>query len=715
MKKLQLLNMQYLSADSKMIQHAKQQNFIQQTYKNYRYSPYEVFFKAYKKDGILKVSVFFTHHLQFGATEPVYEIYLDKQEQKFMTYIPVQKKWSKAKIDHFECSEGISFDKAFCSPEDTKCIQEYLESDQSVYYSILSFQMHILESRLEKKHRKVTDVWAKRMEQVPELPKDWNRWLYKVGVTQHFIFYQYNRKRKKEGYCTWCEKKVEITVPKHNKMGRCPCCGHKIQFKAIGRCKRVQTEEETAYLIQKCKEGFVVREFQTIVTYLIGSTKPVCHSRETRRILYDRDLNATEFYYGDYKRRGKNVWIEGVLTWYLGIYNMGTQLYNAGKVYGRTLPSLAKKELRNTGFREWLKEIGVVSPKYYFQKLKVYPYLEKLIKAGLFNLAEEIMDRRNEIEFEDGKELGKALGIDHFRMKRLRENKGGIVYLEWLIKEKKENRIIDDSVLRWLDKVNLKPDELQFISDRMSEKQIKNYVERQLQGKNKNVQSLLYLWEDYLSMAKRVGFNVNDPIVYRVKDLKKRHDEMLQIVEDKELALKAADIEKEFPEIDTICKEIKEKYEYEGKEYVIVAPSKIEDILTEGEVLHHCIDKNNNYFERISKRETYILFLRRKKAPDVPYYTLEVEPGGSIRQKRTEFNRQHSDLKQAESFLDRWQEQLQKKLTVEDLALAVESKKARKRELEELRTKKIKINGGDYAGQLLADVLAADLMEVNAA
>ena len=37
-------------------------------------------------------------------------------------------------------------------------------------------------------------------------------------------------------------------------------------------------------------------------------------------------------------------------------------------------------------------------------------------------------------------------------------------------------------------------------------------------------------------------------------------------------------------------------------------------------------------------RETYLLFLRRAARPDVPWYTLEIEPGGNIRQKKSVLN-----------------------------------------------------------------------------
>lgn len=156
--------------------------------------------------------------------------------------------------------------------------------------------------------------------------------------------------------------------------------------------------------------------------------------------------------------------------------------------------------------------------------------------------------------------------------------------------------------------------------------------------------------------------------------------------------------------------EEKEKYEYWEEEYAIIFPNKIDDILAEGKALQHCIDKNNRYFERIAKRESFILFLRKTENIEEPYYTLEVEPGGTIRQKRTQFNRQNTDLKNAESFLQRWQKEIRQRMSDEDWDLAERSKNLRVNEIKELRQKKILVYGGMSSGKLLADLLEEDLM-----
>ena len=59
------------------------------------------------------------------------------------------------------------------------------------------------------------------------------------------------------------------------------------------------------------------------------------------------------------------------------------------------------------------------------------------------------METPKKSQFKIKKDLRKSLGIDSFRMKRLREHKGGILYLEWLRNEKKQEKMIPDPVIQW--------------------------------------------------------------------------------------------------------------------------------------------------------------------------------------------------------------------------------------------------------------------------
>lgn len=116
-------------------------------------------------------------------------------------------------------------------------------------------------------------------------------------------------------------------------------------------------------------------------------------------------------------------------------------------------------------------------------------------------------------------------------------------------------------------------------------------------------------------------------------------------------------------------------------------PQHLIDIITEGQALHHCAGATDRYFDRIMQRETYICFLRKKEDPDTPYYTIEVEPDGTIRQHRGYLD-EEPNIEQIKPFLRKWQKEIKKRMTREDRAHAAASAIKRQQNIEELREKK---------------------------
>lgn len=90
---------------------------------------------------------------------------------------------------------------------------------------------------------------------------------------------------------------------------------------------------------------------------------------------------------------------------------------------------------------------------------------------------------------------------------------------------------------------------------------------------------------------------------------------------------------------------------------------------------------------------------------------MEVEPNGTVRQIRTEYDRQNSDITDAREFLKGWQKEVVKRLTKEDREKAQQSRALREQEFVQLRKDQVTIRNGDLAGRLLVDVLTADLLE----
>ena len=210
--------------------------------------------------------------------------------------------------------------------------------------------------------------------------------------------------------------------------------------------------------------------------------------------------------------------------------------------------------------------------------------------------------------------------------------------------------------------------------------------------------------------------NTDNELVYRVRDLRKRHNELVQICQKqgKNIIIQVGRILEEYPHIDEICQSLKGKYEYGNEQYMIIAPSGVEEIILEGRALTHCVSNSDRYWERIENRESYILFLRKSSEPEKPYYTLEIEPDGTIRQKRSILNEQYEDIEQATGFLLKWQQVVAKRLTDEDRSLAGQSRTLRMEEFEQLRKDHVTVRTGSLSGKLLVDVLMGDLMETAA-
>lgn len=543
---------------------------------------YYAYLRCITQDGILKVAFFLPEHLRLNGSNPAYEVYLDKEKRQFITYNSLTQKWCESKLDRLDWKRLYWYAKtSWVSEEDMTAVQTYLGSDKKAVDAILQFQRDVRDEQLEQRHRRETDPWDKDMEQVPELPKDWSRWVDKVAIRQNYIYYHYKKGGAKTGYCTYCEKEVPIKVhPHHNQQGRCSCCRHPVVFKAYGRAGYMQTEKHFAYLIQRCKDGFVVREFQADRTYRkesLPNSKLYC--QEIRRTIYDRERKPRTYYWGLYKQRNMR-WISGRPCSY-GWYGS-----DDGRVYGKTLPTLEQQELRCTGLVNWIRKQKSVDPEKYLAVLERIPQMEQISKANLPKLTKECFSSCETvselIKNHSAGSLIKALGLDSRRFQRLRLHNGGCDLLRWLQYEKGTGREIPDNVLLWMCQQNISPRDVQFIADRMSMVQVYNYVRRQMPSFRRNSHEVLRTWEDYLSMAKKLHMDVYDEIVYRTRKLRRRHDDLVLKCQEKDIELQAEEMEEKFPHVNAICQEIKAKYEYADADYMVMVPSGILDIITNG-------------------------------------------------------------------------------------------------------------------------------------
>ena len=561
----------------------------------------------------------------------------------------------------------------------------------------------------EKRERTEHNRWNRvkeKMNAVPELPEDIREWIFQTAAGgMDFAFYD---KKEKKWSCTACGRKLAENVwkrtdggktIKHNDDVICPSC--KKVIKAKKKPFRGETETHMLVLQPVCETFSVARHFDVKIFW--EERKRCIKLSEAMRITLNK-LSCQPKYACDifYNQDSKSwTWDETEPCF----DNKGNSK-NRKAAVGYLYPGEIEEALKDTSYEAWSMVFGQMAEagkKVAYNELMATQKDENLIRTieclfkGRFNRLLEETSRHISlwsceycgplyIREESIEEV--FFIADRQKINRIRDIDGGENILHWMRWSDSTGKKIPEDTLSWLEKNNINREDIKFISDKLSVQKISNYVIRQqTEGyKGKSARMVLGQWYDYLNMCKKLKKNLDDEMVYKPRELKRRHDEAVEEIRERESELIADEYSERFPGAEEVLHEIKEKFEYRNEEYMIVVPERLVEIVAEGRALHHCAGSSDRYFDRIAQRETYICFLRKTAEPKTPYYTIEVEPGGTIRQHRGYLD-EEPEIEKVRPFLKEWQRALKKKLTKKDLKFAAASAVKREENLEELRAK----------------------------
>lgn len=711
MKKKELLEIGCLEATKKMLkfsQKAEKRYRKQRAQKKMQQFDCEVYVRICKKGEILAVSFFRVKEMLDKQIQPEVVVFLNKKERTYLSYLPREAKWRTATIIKIMGYSYWSF--YHCTKRDWALFRKYFDTEcsrwtplrvSSIRSMIQEFQTDVLWDKIEERHRQETSEWDQIMSKIPALPKDWERWCRKSVITQHYIFYK--PERKEEGYCSRCNTRVQGISPKHNQYGICPKCKQRIQYKSMKMQKRIIHKAEYTYLLQKFGANqMVIRKFGVYATFHQNNGfVPEISWFETRRVIVEEDFSQTAYYYGKYKD-GSYRWRESLYANYHYDFEG-----NKGTVYQRTLFSLNQGILKTSGLYEFQKNMKMVEPETYLLYRYHCPAIEKAAKAGLKKFVLQSICKKSRLL--NYRKLIEILGINSCLLKQLVKMDGGIAGLSWLQKMKDTQKWISEDILRYFEKHNISTTDIAFIENQMSPQQIYHYLRRMVKESGLPVEKVLTIWRDYLSMAKKLEKNLEDSIVYRPRELERRHDEAVIALKEIDTKQKAEELREKFPNLEKVCKEITPIYQsLKDEKYAVLVPQKIEDIIKEGEALHHCVGTQEWYFDRISRKASYIVFLRRQENLKKEFYTMEIEPNGNIVQKSKEYNRTGDDYKEVEPFLKKWKKDVLKKIKKQEEIPAKTQVTLWTAELSAAYKARVVMKGGKYQGQYLTDVLETE-------
>ena len=156
---------------------------------------YGLYMRCQVLNGILKVAFFLPEYMRMESVMPAYELFINKETGEFLTYDRRLDRWLTAKLDMLPWPRYLIYSKKkWINPEGARTIKRYLGVSNGGYKGILDYQLRVRRDKLKQRHNRETDPWDLDMEQTPELPKDWKKWVSKVGIPENYIFSHSDRK-----------------------------------------------------------------------------------------------------------------------------------------------------------------------------------------------------------------------------------------------------------------------------------------------------------------------------------------------------------------------------------------------------------------------------------------------------------------------------------------------------------------------------------------
>lgn len=599
-----------------------------------------------------------------------YRLFLDKKQRDYITQDFSEKsmKWKTGTLEHI-ISYYWDERSIILNDSSMKSILKYFNIKEKPLAAISAFQQSVIAERLLVKHKIITDRIDYKMKLVPKLPKGFNRWIDEDALyNSRYIYYKYKSSSNKpmEGYCTHCHNDVLVNKPKHNEQGICPICKSTITYKAIGKSTKIEDTVQVG-IIQKISTGIIVRYFKVFKAYWDHYRTPKLYINECGRDFYEND-EISIYAFAEFKQTGMQRWCEGE-----GHLNNGMFIrynYNDIRLYTRNLDnSLINTKYQYCQIKQYAatKKINIYKYLYYYSK---YPFIEYLIKLNLTNLVDGILGRDYINRYED---LNK---IFNFKCKKLHDilkiNKCYIPLLQKLnislnglriVQQAYKSSIkITEELIRYVEiKLNSNTDIFDLsVKYKLTINKILKYINFQSKG-NKNNESFLFTtWRDYINncdilnklCVKKTNnelqentnqnlFDLTSKFVLFPKDLEKKHDETTNLLQD-------VNVEQYNEIIHSMYETISKAYSFSSKDFIIVVPKNAQDITHEGQKLEHCV---GSYVQNVATQKTNILFLREKKNPSKPFYTMEVKDGKVI-QCRGRNN--HSMTPEVENFLNQF-------------------------------------------------------------
>ena len=543
------------------------------------------------------------------------------------------------------------------SQQDRITAQEYLGLPIDMYENNINGDKYI--NAIKRKEKRIAEM----MDKVPTLPEGLEDWLKKTVFPGNYLFVT-KKKKRTDYFCTACQTSSwRKNGWHHGEQTVCPKCGQEVTVNS--RTKQIQKREPVLVLQIMNKYNWMERQLRTRCTW--GADGKEIEIFEDIRAIIPIHKTWGKLWYGIYKEAdefAQDFWDKNQ------IYKRFYESYLYPENLKETLPY---GDLQYSGLDIIANRHQKINVNTFIVTYQDRKWVEYWIKAGLLRMTADLAKNYgmwgnpNYIRASESN-LTRHLMINKNRLQRLKSMNGKLCTLRWLQYEEKreaqgsKKRITQES-LDYLEEKHISPEECkEILKATGSVNRMVNYMKKQKISPH----NLMNTWNDYLRMAENEGMDITDDIVRLPKDLKARHDELVERINarknEKQLQEARKKYKKKDQEIMVHLPETR-KYFWENEEYMIIPAGKCEELVREGQQLHHCVGASDLYMDRMAEGKSWILFLRKKEDINTPYYTIEIDmESNKIKQWYSAFDRK-PDEKKIQKLLNTFTKQITKPKT----------------------------------------------------
>lgn len=605
---------------------------------------------------------------------PMVRIVLTKKD--FGTYWPEKEEWTRQKIKPDSCYGRVIWgeehptweqekkENILQSTEDLERIKKFCKANvyneehwwEYIYKHEDDIVITARRNREHKVYMRRQEALADRMAHTKELPEkeilDRADRLY--FHNQHYLYYKKHGcwahiacskcggvtdARWKSGISYESQFQRWTEEPREGHYGTCPMCGARGEYKCQGKVKGTCDKYIYLFLGQKYKEkGMVMRYVEVgkkwTLGFICGDKGPEMYNAseelsgvEIARAYFEPGKKVQIDYHKHDPYMGKDFWDD------CNLYGMANIPISAGLIMSETYEEMKGTIFQYSALQEYAKNVREVNPINYLERYSQTPQIEVLVKMGLTDVVEKLVKCYYGIVVdENARRPDQFLGIRKERVKQLIRKKGDTHLLGVMQMEKRQEQNWTDEQVEHLAETDLSGTQVETATKYMTLQKLLNRIEKyagckygtECSSALARIRHTATTYADYLSMRINLGYDLNNTVYQQPQDLEAEHNKMVMETNKEEMDKHLKEVAERYPEIRHVYRGLRNKYLYEDDKYIIRPARSAEEIVMEGRLLHHCVG-GNTYLVKHNTGKTYILMLRFKEEPDVPYITVEID------------------------------------------------------------------------------------------